>query len=200
MRSVQKMEKNKALIGDILVEFCMIEQCIKSIVFDVYGTVSDRNNRKTFDDFYYHIDHRVNGRCKSSDKIFKDKNDDDISLVKLLKEICSIRHIAAHQTDALVVGWSSAPANEILMKRTTQSRKMERKRLENTILFEDDYKVIITHGRGRASLHGGSYTGSAEDLHKDWEFYRNQFNKIYEIWNGHCFEVFDIDGAQIAEN
>ncbi len=193
------MEKNKALVGDILVEFCMIEQCIKSIVFDVYGTVSDRNNRETFDAFYYHIDSRVNGQCKSTDKIFKNKNSDDISLRKLLKEICSIRHIAAHQTDALIAGWSKLPANEILMKRKTSNKKMERKRLENTILFEDDYKVVVTHGRGWASLHGSTYIGRVEDLHKNWKFYSNQFSEIVRIWNDSCFEVFDIDGAQIAE-
>lgn len=190
---------NKALVGEILVEFCMIEQCIKSIVFDIYGTVSDRNNRETFDAFYYHIDNRVNGKCKSSDKIFKSNKNDSISLRKLLKEICLIRNIAAHQTEALIGGWSTLPDNETLMKRKVSSSKIERKRSENTILFEDDYKVIITKGRGWASLHGNTYVGSVEDLHKDWRFYSNQFNKIYQIWNDRCFEIFDIDGTQIAE-
>ena len=190
-------EKNKTLVGLILVEFCMIEQCIKSIVFDVYGTVSDRNNRETFNAFYHYIDNRVNGRCKSTDKIFKNKNDNNISLRKLLDEISRIRNIAAHQTDALIGGWSKLSDNEILMKRRVSSQKIERKRLEGTILFEDAYKLIITKGRGWASLHGNTYVGSVEDLHKDWKFYSNQFNKIYEIWNDRCFEIFDIDGTQI---
>ena len=71
LSSVIGTEKNKVLVGEILVEFCIIEQCIKSIVFDVYGTMPGRNNRETFDAFYYHIDNRVNGQCKSTDKIFK---------------------------------------------------------------------------------------------------------------------------------
>lgn len=194
-----KTEKNKAQVGEILVEFCMIEQCIKSIVFDVYGNVSDRNNRETFDAFYYHIDNRVNGRCKSTDSIFKNKDDHDISLRKLLVEISRIRNIAAHQTDALIGGWSKLPDNEILMKRRVSNQKIERKRLEGTILFEDAYKVIITNGRGWASLHGSSHIGSVEDLHKDWKFYSIQFSIIHDIWHNRCFEIFDIDGAQIAE-
>ena len=130
-------EKNKVIVGDILVEFCMIEQCIKSIVFDAYGTVSNRNNRETFDAFYYHIDNRVNGRCKSTDKIFKNKSDDNISLAKLLKEISKIRNIAAHETDALIGGWSKFPDNDVFMKRKTQSKKIESKRHEETREIDD---------------------------------------------------------------
>ncbi len=195
-----KVEKNAALIGDILVEFCIIEQCIKSVLFDVYDTVSDRGiTGKDFDAFYYHIDNRVNGRCKSTDNIYKDKSNNDISLKKLLEEVYKIRNIAAHQTTALVYDWSKAPANEILVKRKTTDKEIGRKKLQSTVLFEDDNKVIITHGRGWTSLHGQSYVGSAEDLHKDWEFYSSQFSKIYRIWNDSCFEIFDIDGSQIAE-
>jgi len=193
------MNKNKAFVGEILVEFCMIEQCIRSIVFDVNGSVSDRNNRQTFKDFYYHIDNRANGRCKSTDKIFKDKVGKSIDLKRLIEEICLIRHIAAHQTDALINGWSKLPDNEVLFKKSASNRELERKRLENTILHEDGEKVIITHGRGRSSLLGSSYVGSAEDLHNDWKFYSLQFYEIFNIWNDGNFEIFDIDGSQIAE-
>ncbi len=199
LNRVTGTEKNKVLVGEILVEFCIIEQCIKSIVFDVYGAVPGRNNRETFDAFYYHIDNRVNGQCKSTDKIFKNKNNHNIHLQKLIDEISKLRNIAAHQTDALIGGWSKLPDNETLMKRKVSSKKIEHIRSESTILFEDDYKIIITKGRGWASLSGNTYIGSVEDLHNDWEFYSNQFNKIYQIWNDRCFEIFDIDGTQIAE-
>lgn len=91
------MEKNKALVGDILVEFCMIESCIGSIFYDNIGKAPAWND-KIYKKFYEYLDSRVNAVRKSTDKIYESKDGKKISLIELLGEIKRIRDIAAHQT------------------------------------------------------------------------------------------------------
>lgn len=102
------MEKNKALVGDILVEFCMIESCIGSIFYDNIGKAPAWND-KIYKKFYEYLDSRVNAVRKSTDKIYESKDGKKISLIELLGEIKRIRDIAAHQTWELIGELSIVP-------------------------------------------------------------------------------------------
>jgi hypothetical protein len=104
-------EKNKSMIGDILVEFIMLEEML-GFVIPNSNEIKERTFKNRVDEFCNYIDNLdINGICRSqsTDKIFCGLKGKPISLRELLFGIYNVRNIAAHQTYQLVIGLTDRP-------------------------------------------------------------------------------------------
>jgi hypothetical protein len=103
-----KEEKNKQLIGNILVEHSILMTPLQATFYDQHKR-QPKYGDDIFKSFYEYLDNRLNATRKTTDKIYKLKSGEDIHLQRLLEKISKIRNIAAHQTWDLVNGLSDLP-------------------------------------------------------------------------------------------
>jgi hypothetical protein len=105
------MDLNKQIVGEILLEFAMIDSCLRSVYLMKTGDApAERIAEKDLDQtFFEYIDNRTNAILNSKSKIYHDEEDKPIHLITILGEIRQTRNIAAHQTYELVTGLSAVP-------------------------------------------------------------------------------------------
>lgn len=105
------MDLNKQIVGEILLEFAMIDSCLRSIyLMKTGGAPAERIAEEDLDKtFFEYINNRTNATLNSKSKIYHDEKDKPIHLKTLLGKIRQTRNIAAHQTYELVTGLSAVP-------------------------------------------------------------------------------------------
>ena len=104
------MDDAKLIVGNVLLEFGMIDSMLRSIYKD--QTHIDPTNKNTSDKelnecFFRYIDGRDGIVNDSKSKVFKGVEGDRIHLQDLLYGLRWLRNVAAHQTYSLVTGRSA---------------------------------------------------------------------------------------------
>lgn len=106
------MNKAKAIVGNVLTEFGMIDSLLRSIyrqcksIDPVHSIVKDDELDKCFFKF---LDSNPEFALPTKIKNYKCQDGADIHLQDLVQKMREVRNITAHQTWSLVTGLSSFP-------------------------------------------------------------------------------------------